>query len=58
MANMGFIGTGRMGVGVAANRIKAGFRLVVTDLDRTRARTLESQGADFNASAKEVAENL
>ena len=38
MANLGFIGTGGMGSGMAANLIKAGHKLVVTDLRREQAK--------------------
>ena len=57
MKTLGFIGTGGMGSGMAANLIKAGYRLVVNDLRREQARGLESQGALFKDSPKEVAES-
>ena len=44
MKALGFIGTGGMGGGMAANLIKAGYSLVVNDLRREQARGLESQG--------------
>ena len=47
MATIGFIGIGGMGVGMAANLIKAGYRLVVTDLRREQGRALEQQGCCF-----------
>jgi len=56
MANLGFIGTGGMGSGMAANLIKAGHSLVVTDLRREQAKGLENQGAVFKESPKAVAE--
>jgi 3-hydroxyisobutyrate dehydrogenase-like beta-hydroxyacid dehydrogenase len=56
MANLGFIGTGGMGGGMAANLLKAGHRLVVNDLRREVARALESQGAEFKDSPRAVAE--
>lgn len=56
MKTLGFIGTGGMGSGMAANLIKAGYRLVVSDLNRERARGLEDQGAQFADSPKAVAE--
>ena len=43
MKTVGFIGTGGMGSGMAANLIKAGYRLVVTDLKR--------DGGDFVVDA-------
>ena len=57
MKTIGFIGTGGMGVGMAANLIKAGYRLVVTDLRRVQAKPLEALGAIFKNSPKEVAES-
>ena len=56
MKTLGFIGTGGMGSGMAANLIKAGYRLVVNDLRREVTRNLENQGAEFKDSAKAVAE--
>ena len=57
MKTVGFIGTGGMGSGMAANLIKAGYRLVVNDLRRERARGLEGEGAQFKDSPKAVAES-
>src|SRR5262245_15745593 len=57
MKTVGFIGTGGMGSGMAANLIKAGYRLVVTDLNRAQAKGLEGQGAEFKDSPKAVAES-
>ena len=57
MKTLGFIGTGGMGSGMAANLIKAGYRLVVTDLRREQAKSLEAQGAQFVDSPKAVAES-
>jgi len=51
MKTLGFIGTGGMGNGMAANLIKAGYSLVVNDLRREQARGLESQGAVLKASS-------
>jgi 2-hydroxy-3-oxopropionate reductase len=56
MATLGFIGTGGMGGGMAANLIKAGHRLVVNDLRREVTRNLESQGAEFKETPRAVAE--
>lgn len=56
MRTVGFIGTGGMGSGMAANLIKAGYGLVVTDLNCARAAGLEAQGAQFVDSPKAVAE--
>jgi 3-hydroxyisobutyrate dehydrogenase-like beta-hydroxyacid dehydrogenase len=57
MKTVGFIGTGGMGSGMAANLIKAGYRLIVNDLRREQARRLEGQGAQFMDSPKAVAES-
>jgi len=57
MKTIGFIGTGGMGSGMAANLIKAGYRLVVTDLRREQAKGLESEGAQFKDTPKAVAES-
>ena len=56
MKTLGFIGTGGMGSGMAANLIKAGYNLVIHDLRREVTRNLESQGAQVKESAKAVAE--
>lgn len=57
MKAVGFIGTGGMGSGMAANLIKAGYRLVVNDLRREQAKGLEAAGAQFKDSPKAVAES-
>src|SRR3954463_2818840 len=57
MKTVGFIGTGGMGSGMAANLIKAGYRLVVNDLNRAQAKVLEDEGAQFKDSPKAVAES-
>src|SRR5918995_2925598 len=57
MKTLGFIGTGGMGSGMAANLIKAGYRLIVNDLRREQACGLEGQGAVFKESPKAVAES-
>jgi 2-hydroxy-3-oxopropionate reductase len=56
MKTLGFIGAGGMGSPMAANLIKAGYRLVVNDLNREQAKDLESQGAVFMDTPKAVAE--
>ena len=55
MKTVGFIGTGGMGSGMAANLIRAGYRLVVNDLRREQAKGLEGEGAQFKDSPKAVA---
>jgi 2-hydroxy-3-oxopropionate reductase len=57
MKTLGFIGTGGMGHGMAANLIKAGYSLVVNDLNREQAKGLEAHGAKFVDSPKAVAES-
>jgi len=57
MKTLGFIGTGGMGSGMAANLIKAGYSLVVNDLRREQTHVLESQGALFKNSPRAVAES-
>lgn len=57
MKTLGFIGTGGMGSGMAANLIKGGYRLVVTDLNRAQAKGLEDKGAEFKDTPKAVAES-
>jgi 3-hydroxyisobutyrate dehydrogenase-like beta-hydroxyacid dehydrogenase len=57
MKTLGFIGTGGMGAGMAANLIKAGYRLVVTDIKREPASGLVAMGAEFKDSPKAVAES-
>lgn len=56
MKTLGFIGTGGMGSGMATNLIEAGYSLVVNDLRREQAEGLESQGAQFANTPREVAE--
>jgi 3-hydroxyisobutyrate dehydrogenase-like beta-hydroxyacid dehydrogenase len=57
MATLGFIGTGGMGSGMAANLIKAGNKLVINDLRREQCKSLEGQGAQYKESPKAVAES-
>ncbi len=56
MKQIGFIGTGGMGSGMAANLLGAGFGLVVNDIRHEAARPLEEKGAVFAGSPREVAE--
>lgn len=56
MTTLGFIGTGGMGSGMAANLLKAGYNLVVHDLRREVTRVLESHGAQVKDSPRAVAE--
>ena len=52
----GFIGLGAMGGPMALNMIKAGFPLVVHDLDNAKTATLAAAGATVATSSKSVAE--
>lgn len=52
---IGFIGLGAMGGGMARNLLKAGFSLVVNDIDRARVAALVAAGAKAAATPAEVA---
>ena len=52
--NVGFIGLGRMGVGMAANLLKAGHRLTVYNRARAKAEPLIAQGAGLAASVSDA----
>ena len=52
---VGFIGLGTMGSSMAANVAVSGLALVVNDLDRARAESLEAAGARWGESPAEVA---
>ena len=52
---IGFIGLGAMGGGMAANLLKAGFALVVNDLDSAKVQALVARGARSAATPEEVA---
>ena len=54
--DIGFIGVGNMGAGMANNLIKAGHSLTIHDLVRERATPLLEQGAKWADSPREVAE--
>lgn len=51
---VGFIGVGTMGGGMAMNVLKAGYSLVVHDLDRATAKPLEDAGARWAATVGEL----
>src|SRR5215470_15858571 len=53
---VGFIGLGIMGASMASNLQKAGFKLVVHDLQRQNAGTHLAAGAQWAATPKEVAQ--
>jgi 3-hydroxyisobutyrate dehydrogenase len=52
---VGFIGLGAMGGPMALNLVKAGFALVVNDIDETKTARLKAKGAEVAASAQVVA---
>lgn len=56
MERLGFIGTGGMGGPMAANLLKAGFKLTVYDVRREASRLLEEKGAAYAPSPRAVAE--
>ena len=53
--DIGFIGVGNMGFGMANNILKAGHKLVVSDLRRDAAGPLLEDGATWADTAQEVA---
>jgi 3-hydroxyisobutyrate dehydrogenase-like beta-hydroxyacid dehydrogenase len=52
---VGFIGLGAMGGPMALNLVKAGFSLVVNDIDESKAASLKAKGAEAAGSAQAVA---
>ncbi|MEZ0301120.1 MAG: NAD(P)-dependent oxidoreductase [Hyphomicrobiaceae bacterium] len=52
---IGFIGLGAMGAGMAANLLKAGYPLVVNDVDKAKEAALVARGAKAAATPAEVA---
>lgn len=52
---VGFIGLGAMGAPMALNLAKAGFALVVHDIDAAKGETLTAKGAETATSADQVA---
>jgi 2-hydroxy-3-oxopropionate reductase len=57
MFKIGFIGLGIMGKPMSKNLLKAGYKLVVHDLNQSTVDELVSLGAEKGASPKEVANN-
>ena len=53
---VGFIGVGNIGRPMAEQIIRAGFSLVVNDINEESAVSLIAQGAEWASSAKDVAE--
>ena len=54
--NIGFIGLGSMGRGIAASILKAGYALTIYDLSREAARPLLEEGASLAHTPKALAE--
>jgi 3-hydroxyisobutyrate dehydrogenase-like beta-hydroxyacid dehydrogenase len=52
---IGFIGLGAMGAGMARNLLKAGYALVVNDIDSTKVAALVAAGARAAPTAADVA---
>jgi len=52
---VGFIGLGAMGGPMALNLVKAGFKLVVHDIDQTKTAPLRAKGAKLAGTAEAVA---
>jgi len=52
---VGFIGLGAMGGPMALNLVKAGFALVVNDIDAAKTEPLKAKGCEVAASAQAVA---
>ena len=57
MVKIGFIGLGIMGRPMSKNLLRAGYKLVVLDLNQSTMDELVSLGAEKAASPKEVAKN-
>lgn len=56
MKKIGFIGLGKMGFSMASNLLMAGYDLIVTDVDESKARDLEQKGAVYAKNLKEIAD--
>ena len=55
-ANVGFIGLGNMGQGMAQNLATKGHSVTVFDLDKSAVKIAEGKGAKAASSPREVAE--
>jgi 2-hydroxy-3-oxopropionate reductase len=55
MKNIGFIGLGIMGKPMAKNLLKAGYKLIVCDINKEPVRELVEAGAKEGASSQDVA---
>jgi 3-hydroxyisobutyrate dehydrogenase-like beta-hydroxyacid dehydrogenase len=58
MGKVGFIGLGTMGSRIAGSLLRAGFDLVVCDIDTAAVKALEKSGAVAAATPREVAEKV
>lgn len=57
LMNVGFIGLGHMGAGMAANLLKAGYRVTVFNRTPSKAKALITQGATLASSIAEASRN-
>ena len=55
MSKVGFIGLGIMGKPMSRNLIKAGYQIVIYDIDKAPVEELEQAGAEVGASPMDVA---
>lgn len=55
--NIGFIGLGNMGMGMAKNILKAGFPLIAYDIREEPLREIKELGAKVGKNPKDVAQN-
>ena len=53
---VGFVGLGNLGVHLARSLVRAGFEVVVNDLDQSRAENLVAEGATWASTPRQVAE--
>jgi 3-hydroxyisobutyrate dehydrogenase len=53
--DIGFIGVGNMGAGMANNLLKAGYALIIHDINRDRAAPLLEKGARWAETPRQVA---
>jgi len=55
---IGFIGLGNVGIGLAGSLTRAGHKIIINDLDRSKAEPLLQQGAIWAGSPAETAEGV
>jgi len=58
MGKVGFIGLGTMGSRMGRNALRAGYELVVYDIDTKAVKALEKEGAKSAGTPREVAEQV